>query len=50
MRDRNVGFAVVARTNAQVQAAISRAIDAQLGGHRRSPKVARCAPAPKWPS
>ena len=28
LRDRNVGFAVVARTNAQVQGAISRAIDA----------------------
>jgi hypothetical protein len=40
-RDRNVGFSVVARSNRQIHAAISRALADPAGGCRRSPRTAR---------
>ena len=50
-RDRNVGFAVVARTNASIHAAISRdRRRRRRRGSRRSAKTATNVPAPRWPS
>ena len=50
-RDRNVGFAVVARSNTSIHAAISRiAADDDARGCQRSAKTARNVPAPRWPS
>ncbi len=49
-RARNIGFSVVARTNPQVQAAISGSRATNRVGSRHSPKPARNATAPPSPS